>query len=45
MPGYSEGAPASVSREVRDLMGARMMVSNDRLRKTGGELLMMGAEV
>jgi acyl-CoA dehydrogenase len=45
MPGYSEGAPASVSREVRDLMGARMMVSNDRLRKTGGELLMMGTEV
>lgn len=45
MPGYSEGAPSSVSREVRDLMGARMMVSNDRLRKAGGELLLMGAEV
>ncbi|MBJ7354134.1 MAG: acyl-CoA/acyl-ACP dehydrogenase [Thermoleophilaceae bacterium] len=45
MPGYSEGAPSSVSREVRDLMGARMMVSNDRLRRAGGEILLMGAEV
>lgn len=45
MPGYSEGAPLSVSREIRDLMGARMMVSNDRLRKAAGETLMLGSEV
>lgn len=45
MPGYSEGAPLSVSREIRDLMGARMMVSNDRLRRAAGETLMLGSEV
>lgn len=45
MPGYSESAPMSVSREIRDLMAARLMVSNDRLRKAGGEILMMGAQV
>lgn len=45
MPGFSESAPQSVSREIRDLMAARLMVSNDRLRKAGGEILMMGAEV
>jgi acyl-CoA dehydrogenase len=45
MPGYSESAPTSVSREIRDLMAARLMVSNDRLRKAGGEILMMGAQV
>lgn len=45
MPGYSESAPLSVSREVRDLLAARLMVSNDRLRRAGGEILMMGAEV
>lgn len=45
MPGYSQTAPASVSREIRDLLGARMMVSNDRLRKSAGEILMMGTEV
>ncbi|MBJ7459887.1 MAG: acyl-CoA/acyl-ACP dehydrogenase [Thermoleophilaceae bacterium] len=45
MPGYSESAPMSVSREIRDLMGGRLMVSNDRLRKAGGEILMMGAQV
>lgn len=45
MPGYSEGAPLSVSREIRDLMGARMMVSNDRLRRAAGETLLLGSEV
>lgn len=42
MPGFSESAPLSVTREIRDLMGARLMVSNERLRHTSGQLLLAG---
>jgi acyl-CoA dehydrogenase len=45
MPGYSESAPMSVTREIRDLFSARLMVSNDRLRHTSGEVLLLGGEV
>jgi hypothetical protein len=35
----------SVTREIRDLFSARLMVSNDRLRHTSGEVLLLGGEV
>lgn len=42
MPGYSEIHPLSVTRHIRDLMGARLQVSNNRLRETSGQLLIAG---
>jgi acyl-CoA dehydrogenase len=45
MPGYSESAPMSVTRNIRDLFSARLMVSNERLRQTSGELLLLGGDV
>lgn len=42
MPGFSESSPLSVTRQIRDLMGARLMVSNERLRQTSGQLLLVG---
>lgn len=45
MPGYSERSPLSVTRNLRDLMGARLMVSNERLRHTAGQVLLAGGEL
>lgn len=45
MPGFSETAPLSVTRHIRDLMGARLMVSNERLRHTNGQLLLVGGDL
>jgi hypothetical protein len=35
----------SVTRNIRDLFSARLMVSNERLRQTSGELLLLGGDV
>jgi acyl-CoA dehydrogenase len=45
MPGFSESAPLSVTRHIRDLMGARLMVSNERLRHTSGQILLVGGDL
>lgn len=45
MPGYSESAPLSVTRNLRDLMGARLQVSNERLRHTAGQVLLAGGDL
>jgi acyl-CoA dehydrogenase len=45
MAGFSESAPLSVTRQIRDLMGARLMVSNERLRHTSGQILLVGGDL
>jgi acyl-CoA dehydrogenase len=45
MPGFSETAPMSVTRQIRDLLGARLMVSNERLRHTSGQVLLVGGDL
>lgn len=45
MPGYANKSPLSVTRQIRDLMAARMMVSNERLRQTSGQILLVGGDL
>lgn len=45
MPGFSESSPMSVTRNIRDLMAARLMVSNERLRHTSGQILLVGGDL
>lgn len=45
MPGYANKSPLSVTRQIRDLMAGRMMVSNERLRQTSGQLLLVGGDL
>jgi acyl-CoA dehydrogenase len=42
MAGYSESSPFSVARHLRDLYSARLMISNDRLLETNGQLMLAG---
>lgn len=44
MAGYSEVGEFSVSRHLRDLYSARLMISNDRLNAVNSELLPFGDE-
>jgi acyl-CoA dehydrogenase len=45
MAGYSEAGEFSVSRQLRDLYSARLMISNDRLSAVNAELLTFGEEL
>ncbi len=45
MPGYANRGPLSVTRQIRDLFAGRMMVSNERLRQTSGQLLLVGGDL
>lgn len=45
MPGFAESSPLSVTRQIRDLMAGRLMVSNERLRQTSGQLLLVGGDL
>lgn len=42
MAGYSETGEFSVCRQLRDLLSARLMISNDRLNQTTSELVAFG---
>ncbi|WP_320068809.1 acyl-CoA dehydrogenase family protein [Micromonospora sp. RTGN7] len=42
MAGYSETGDFSVSRQLRDLLSGRLMISNDRLNLTTSELVAFG---
>jgi acyl-CoA dehydrogenase len=42
MAGYSEGGEFSVTRQLRDLYSARLMISNDRLNTVNSELVAFG---
>ena len=45
MAGYSEVGEFSVSRHLRDLYSARLMISNDRLGAVNAELLAFGDDL
>ncbi|WP_431873272.1 acyl-CoA dehydrogenase family protein [Amycolatopsis sacchari] len=42
MAGYSETGEFSVARQLRDLLSARLMISNDRLNEANSELVAFG---
>ncbi len=45
MAGYSEAGEFSVTRQLRDLYSARLMISNDRLNAVNSELVTFGDDV
>ena len=41
MAGYAEGTPFSISRLLRDLFSARLMIANSRLEETNATSLLL----